>query len=153
MASFSRGFRVGVQAFLALVIVGLSIWLYRSITRPYEAERERQLLTMETRRHMDGIRKAMVRYQTVYGRYPFSLDSLGTFVKQDTILRSSAVAFFGSGFTPDSLPYSPRTGKPFELIVADTAGVETYLLKDPDSNDQIGTLSADVSLINAASWE
>ena len=153
MASFSRGFRVGIQAFLALVILGLSYWLYHSITRPYEAEKERQALTRETRRHMDGIRKTLVRYQAIHGRYPSSLDSLATFIKQDTILRSNADALFGAGFNPDSLPYSPRSGKPFELIVVDTTGLETYLLRDPDSNDQIGTPTADVSRINAASWE
>jgi hypothetical protein len=153
MASSSRGFRVSVQAFLALIILGLSFWLYHSITGPYDAEERRQMLTQETRRHMDGIRKAMIRYQTVHGRYPSSLDSLGTFVKQDAILQNGAGTLFGPGFNPDSLPYSPRSGKPFELIVTDTAGVETYLLKDPDSNDHIGTLTANVSRINAASWE
>jgi hypothetical protein len=31
--------------------------------------------------------------------------------------------------------------------------VETYLLQDPDSDDQIGTLSGDVTQTNAATWE
>ena len=153
MTMFSRGFRVGVQAILAFAILGLSYWLYRSIIEPYEAEEERQMLTLETRRHMDGIRKAMARYQAIHGRYPSSLDSLSTFVEQDAILQANIDVLFGPGFNSDSLPYSPRSGRPFELIVTDTAGLETYFLKDPDSNDHIGTLTANLSRINAASWE
>jgi hypothetical protein len=41
----------------------------------------------------------------------------------------------------------------FELTVNDTARVKTYLLKDPDSDDQIGTVEPDVTRLNAASWE
>jgi hypothetical protein len=56
-------------------------------------------------------------------------------------------------FPYDSLVFSPRTGKRFSYAINDTARVNTYLLQDPDSNDKIGTLLADVTLVNAASWE
>ena len=60
---------------------------------------------------------------------------------------------FGDGFMPDSLPFSPRTGNPFEYAVNDTGRVVIYLLKDPDSDDRIGALTPDITLLNAASWE
>jgi hypothetical protein len=37
--------------------------------------------------------------------------------------------------------------------VSDTGRVETYLLEDPDTDDQIGTLTGDPTQANAASWE
>ena len=53
----------------------------------------------------------------------------------------------------DSLKFSPRTGKMWTYTANDTARVKTYLLEDPDSDDRIGTLLADITLLNAASWE
>lgn len=153
MPSRSRSVRAGIQLLLVLVVGGLSYWLYRSLTDPYRTIEQEQAATERTRRRMMVIRAQMVHYETARGRYPSTLDSLVEFVKQDSSDDLDGVSMSGPGIVPDSLPFSPRTGKPFILIVRDTQGVATYLLKDPDSNDQIGTLTPDATRINVASWE
>ncbi len=102
---------------------------------------------------MDNVRSAMIRYKDLNGRYVTTLDSLTEFVRADSLYRVAADSIFGEEFIADSLGFSPRTGKRFELSVNDTSRVKTYLLKDPDSDDRIGTLEADITRLNAASWE
>ena len=158
MASNSRNTaRTFLQVFLALVIAGLSYYLYYSITAPYERiERQREITEM-TRKRMTQVRTAMVRHNEVKGGYPHSLDSLVAFVKTDSLLVNARDSVFelteGTDFNPDSLPYSPRTGNRFELEVNDTLETPTYVLRDPDSRDSIGTVGADITDLNAASWE
>ena len=60
---------------------------------------------------------------------------------------------FGVGFLADSFIFSPRTGSIFVLVVNDSTRTHTYKLTDPDSDDFIGTLSGDITELNAASWE
>ena len=153
MASSSQGLRIGIQIILGIVIVALAYWLYLSITEPYEAIERREELTQLTRDRMDDVRKALVRYEAVHDRFPGTLDSLVLFVRQDSILTLRPDSIFGAGFNPDSLIVSPRTGKRFDYSAVDTTRVPVYLLEDPDSDDQIGTLSSDVTKLNAASWE
>ncbi len=153
MASSSRPLRIGIQILLAIVIVGLSYWLYLSITEPYEAVEEQQRITSLTRDRMGDLRTALVRFETVNGRYPSSLDSLIAFVRMDSVLSANPDSVFGPGFVPDSLPYSPRTGDRFEYAVNDTSRVKSYLIKDPNSDDRIGTIEGEVTMLNAASWE
>jgi len=43
---------------------------------------------------------------------------------------------FGRSISLDSLLFSPRTGNRFQYAVSDTGRVETYLLEDPDTDDQ-----------------
>ena len=153
MASRSQGLRIAIQIVLGIVIVVLAYFLYLSITEPYaEIERQEQLTEL-TRQRMDNIRQAMIRYEVVNERYPSTLDSLVMFIREDSLFSLRADSIFGESVNVDSLPFSPRTGKRFELTVSDTAQVAAYLLEDPDSDDQIGTLAADVTEINAASWE
>jgi hypothetical protein len=153
MALESRGLRVGLQVFLAIVIIVLGYVLFQSITKPYEAIEQQRELTAATRDRMADVRTAMIRYQRVNNRFPLTLDSLVRFVKTDSLISAREDSVFGRDIVPDSLPYSPRTGRMFELTVNDTARVKTYLLKDPDSDDQIGTVEPDVTRLNAASWE
>ena len=158
MASNSRNTaRSFLQVFLALVIAGLAYYLYHSITAPYErVERQRELTEM-TRERMTQIRTAMVRHNEVKDGYPSSLDSLVEFVKTDSVLVNARDSVFelqqGEEFDPDSLPYSPRTGNKFILAVNDTLQTPTYVLKDPDSRDSIGTTAPDITDLNAASWQ
>ena len=153
MASNSHGVQVAIQVVLGLVIIALIYWLYVSITEPYEAVKQQEELTEKTRGRMLNVRAAMIRYEELNERYVTTLDSLADFVRTDSLYSIAADSIFGAGFTPDSLPFSPRTGKRFLLTVNDTSRVMTYLLKDPDSEDQIGTLTPDVTKLNAASWE
>ena len=153
MASSSQATRVGIQVFLAIVIAGLAYWLYVSITEPWEAVERQQELTEQTRARMDDIRVALINYQRQYNRYPLTLDSVVTYVRTDSVISARQDSVFGPGFTADSMVYSPRSGQMFEYAVNDTARVKTYRLKDPNSNDQIGTLDPDPTRLNAASWE
>ncbi|WP_456427367.1 hypothetical protein [Rhodocaloribacter sp.] len=148
-----QGFRVALQIVLGIVIVILAYYLYVSITEPYKVIERQKELTRLTRERMDDVRTALVLYERDKDRFPLTLDSLVMYVKTDSVFMLHADSIFGGPVNPDSLPYSPRTGKPFEYAVNDTAKVKIYLLKDPDSDDQIGSLIPDVTLLNAASWE
>lgn len=153
MASSSQTTRTVIQVVLAIIIVGLAYWLYVSIYEPWEVVERREAQTRATRARMDDIRSALIRYQERHQRFPLSLDSLQMWVATDSVIQSHADSLFGQGFNPDSLIYSPRTGKEFEYAVNDTARVRIYRLKDPDSDDVIGTLEPDPTRLNTASWE
>lgn len=158
MASNSRNTtRTILQVFLAIVIAGLAYYLYYSITAPYELIERQRERTQMTRERMTQVRTAMVHHNEVKGGYPHSLDSLVEFVKTDSLLTTARDSVFeiseDSEFNPDSLPYSPRTGNRFELEVNDTLETPTYVLRDPDSRDSIGTVGTDITDLNAASWD
>jgi type II secretory pathway pseudopilin PulG len=152
MAS-SQSIRTGIQVVLAIVILVLAYVLYESITDPYEQIQRRQELTEMTRQRMSDIRTALIRFEQQNDSFPDSLDVLVDYLRQDSALMANQDSVFGHSVNLDSLLYSPRTGKLFQYAVNDTGRVETYLLQDPDSDDQIGTLSGDVTQTNAATWE
>ena len=150
----SRAKRLVVEIILGIIIIGLSYYLYRTIREPAERLALQEELTEQTRNRMEDIRTAMIRYENENERYPTTLDSLVMFVEQDSSVQAQMDSLFGANFNPDSLPYSPRTGNRFVLQVNDTADVETYRLQDPDrESDYIGTVSSDITELNAASWE
>ncbi len=153
MASRSTQIRIGIQALLFVAIIGLAYFLYYSITEPYERIERQQRITEQTRSRMANIRTALIDYERDSTSYPDSLDVLLQHVRNDSILMNSQDSVFGGPVNLDSLLYSPRTGKRFQYAVSDTGQVETYLLEDPDTDDQIGTLSGDPTQTNAASWE
>lgn len=153
MASNSSGLRIGIQILLGIVIIGLAYFLYVSITEPWAIEERKREMTQMTRQRMDKVRTALIRHERQQDRFPSSIDSLIIWTKQDSLLSLRTDSIFGVGFMLDSLKYSPRTGNAFEYSVNDTGRVAIYLLKDPDSNDQIGDELPDVTQINAASWE
>lgn len=153
MALISPGIQKVIQVVLALAIVVLAYILYQSITEPYERVERQQEMTELTRMRMDDVRAALVMYERRNDRFISSLDSLHMWVMQDSIMTTKSDSIFGEIFNPDSLIYSPRTGKKFVYTLNDTSAVTTYLLEDPDSDDYIGTLSGDVTQLNAASWE
>lgn len=148
----SSGLRTGLQVLLGIIIVVLGYWLYVSITEPWAVVEQERAMTEQTRERMDDVRSALIRYQRTNQRFPSSLDSLMIWVRQDSIIQANQDSLFG-GLSLDSLTFSPRTGKRFEYALNDTGRVAVYLLKDPDSEDQIGSEAPDVTLLNAASWE
>lgn len=153
MASRSSQIRIGIQAVLAVAILGLAYYLYYSITEPYERIERQQQITEETRARMSNIRTALIDYERDSSDFPDSLDVLLRHIQGDSLLTSAQDSIFGGPINLDSLFYSPRSGKRFQYTVSDTGRVETYLLEDPDSDDEIGTLSGDPTRTNAASWE
>lgn len=152
MASSSQ-LRTGIQVVLAIVIVVLGYILYESITEPYDRIQRQQRLTELTRERMTNVRTALIRFENQNDSFPDSLSHLMQYLRQDSLVQAKTDSIFGPNLVLDSLIYSPRTGASFQYTVNDTGRVETYLLQDPDSDDQIGTLSGDVTQTNAASWE
>lgn len=152
MASSSQGLQTVLQIVLAIAIVVLGYVLYQSITEPYAEIERQEEMTRRTRERMTQVRTALVHYERTEDRYVSTLDSLEMWVKTDSSMVASWDSIFTPALSPDSLIYSPRTGKMFEYQVNDTLQVPTYLLSDPDSDDRIGTLSADLTQRNAESW-
>lgn len=142
-----------LQIFLLVVILGLSYWLYWSLTAPYKEIRRQEAVTAQTRQHMQKIRTALIRFEDVNGRFTADLDSLVMFLRTDSLYQARSDSMLGPGFDLSTLPFSPRTGNRFQLSVNDTSRVQTYILRDPDSDDYIGTELPDVTLLNASSWE
>jgi hypothetical protein len=153
MAISSQGTRTGIQVGLGIVILVLAFFLYRSITEPYDRIERQQRITEQTRERMSKIRTALIDYERDSTAYPDSLQVLRQHIESDSILATRQDSVFGGPVNLDSLFFSPRTGKPFQYTVSDTGRVETYLLEDPDTQDQIGTLSGDPTETNVASWE
>ena len=138
---------------MAVLIVVLGIWLYRSITEPWEAIERQQALTQLTRQQMVQVRTALTRYEREEDRFPASLDSLILWLQSDSLTITDPQSVFDEGVVLDSLIYSPRTGNAFEYTLNDTGRVAIYLLRDPDSEDYIGSEIPDITLLNASSWE
>jgi type II secretory pathway pseudopilin PulG len=153
MAISSQGTRTGIQVGLGIVILVLAYFLYRSITEPYERIERQQRITEQTRERMSNIRTALIDYERDSTSYPDSLNILVQHIQSDSILATRQDSVFGGPLNLDSLLFSPRSGNPFQYTVSDTGRVETYLLEDPDTDDQIGTLSGDPTETNVASWE
>jgi hypothetical protein len=153
MASSSQGLRTAIQVLLAIVIIALFYWLYVSITAPYAAVERAQEITDLTRDRMELVRTSLITYEREEDNFPGTLDSLMMWVRTDSFMVANRDSLFGADLSLDSLIYSPRTGSRFLYSVNDTGRVAIYLLKDPDSEDYIGSELPDVTQLNAASWE
>ena len=150
----NQGIKIAVQVVLSLVILALGYWLYSSITGPWERVERERAITESTRGRMTQVRIALVRHERSEDRFPGSIDSLLLWVAQDSVIQSNPDSVFeATDIFLDSLIYSPRTGRKFEYVLNDTGRVATYLLKDPDSDDHIGSATPDVTQLNAASWD
>lgn len=150
----SHRLKIAIQAAMAIAIVVLCVLLYQSITGPWAALERQAEITEMTRERMSQIRTALVLYERQTDQFPGSLDSLVTWVGQDSLIASNPDSIFETvGFNLDSLLFSPRTGNAFLYALNDTGQVAVYFLKDPDSEDYIGTESPDITQLNAASWE
>ena len=153
MAFTSRRFQMTLQVILGIIIVGLAYLLYDSIVTPFqEVERQREV-TEVTRAQMDRVRQALILYERANNRYVTTLDSLVTWMQEDSTMAAGVDSIFGQGFDVTTLPFSPRTGNRFQLAINDTSQTRMYLLSDPDSDDYIGSLEPDITRLNAASWE
>lgn len=153
MATRSEQIRIGIQVVLGIAIIGLSYFLYYSITEPYNRIERQQEKTERTRARMSHIRTALIDYERDSTGFPDSLNVLLNHIRRDSMLSTRQDSVFGGTINLDSLLFSPRTGNRFQYSVSDTGRVETYLLEDPDTEDHIGTLSGDPTETNAASWE
>lgn len=142
---------------LALVIIVLAYWLYDSIVTPYQEVIDREEMTARVRGRMTTIKDILVRYETNIGHFPPSeggLDSVIQFAKTDSLLQANADSLFLDSkgrYSIDSLAFSPRTGSRFTYTLNDTLRPPLYLLTDPDTDDEIGSLSR-TTMKNAPNW-
>ena len=150
-----------ISIVLAIIIIGLGYWLYRSIVDPYQEVIDREQMTEKVRHRMGNIRDALIRYERANEKFPPSnggLDTLVQYVKTDSVMALQADSLFkpmeqSNEFNADSLIVSPRPPhKKFEYSLNDTLRPPIYLLKDPDTEDKIGSLENTTEL-NAGSWE
>ncbi len=144
---------------LAVLIVLLSWFLYRSLVDPYqEVIQEREMVERE-RHRMELVRDAIVQYRNRNDAYPPTeggLDSLVSFLKADSLMVAMGDSIFAfmppSTYSPDSIIYSPRPPHTrFEYTLNDTLRPRLYLLENPDNNDRIGDLER-TTLLNAPNW-
>ncbi|MCC5907407.1 MAG: hypothetical protein JJU13_14440 [Balneolaceae bacterium] len=144
---------------LAVLIVLLSWFLYRSLVDPYqEVIQEREMVERE-RHRMELVRDAIVQYRNRNDAYPPTeggLDSLVSFLKTDSLMVAMGDSLFTfmppSTYSPDSIIYSPRPPHTrFEYTLNDTVRPRLYLLVNPDNNDRIGDLER-TTLLNAPNW-
>lgn len=152
--------RTAIQILLGVVVLGLVYVLYHTIVDPWNEHEAKEFQTEMTRARMDHIRSALIDYRDLGGAYPSTLDSLVHFVKTDSSMVGQDLNNMfevpgGGAFVADSLPFSPRSGTRFvyEIVEDDSAGVAIYYLKDPDSEDAIGSQTPNPALRNVASWE
>lgn len=144
-----------------IIILVLGYMLYHAIVDPYQKVIERERMTERVRQRMSNVRDALVHYKNRKGQFPPSnggLDSLVQFLKTDSLMVADGDSLFkmvppGTPYEPDSIIYSLRPPhSKFEYVLNDTLRPEIYLLRDPDTDDRIGSLER-TTLLNAASWE
>jgi hypothetical protein len=144
---------------LGIIIVVLGYYLYHSIVDPYQEVVEREQMTQDVRQQMQTVRDALVQHERIKGEFPPTeggLDTLVSFLKTDSMMIARGDSLFSlpnKPYNPDSLIYSPRPPHPkFEYTLNDTLRPRIYLLKDPATDDRIGSLENTTDR-NAASWE
>lgn len=144
---------------LAVLIVILSWFLYRSIVEPYQRVIEEEQMVERVRHRMELVRDALVQYKNRRGEFPPTeggLDSLVTFLKTDSLMTARGDSLFQfmppDSYNPDSIIYSPRPPHVrFEYTLNDTIRPQIYLLENPESDDKIGDLER-TTLLNAPNW-
>lgn len=155
----ASGGEIAVRVLLALVIVGLVVFLYFVTVVPAQQAEAAQRETALARQRMSDVRTALIAYRDELDGYPSSLDSLVLFARTDSTFqaRIAGEENRAAPLSLDSLLVSPRSGQPFRYeLVRDTSGIEIYWLADVVDGapgDSIGARYVDPALRNAASWE
>lgn len=145
---------------LGIIIIVLGYMLYHAIVDPYQKVLEREQMRERVRHQMINVKDALVQYNRKKGEFPPTeggLDSVVKFVKTDSAMQEVGDSLFkpkgpNATFNPDSMIYSPRPPhNRFEYALNDTLRPEIYELRDPDSEDKIGSLEKTTNL-NAPNW-
>ncbi len=151
-----------ISAVLGVLIIILGVFLYQSITEPYQKVLEQQRITQEVRDQLVQLRDMLVVHDRLESRFPGSLDSLLAFFETNQQIDRSAegaVMHYTRGRDTiishegqlQSILYSYRTNNRFTYTLNDTIRPQLYLLEDPDTDDHIGSLNR-TTLRNATSW-
>lgn len=144
---------------LAILIVILAYFLYRSIVDPYQEVLEEQRMVERERYRMELVRDVLVQYRNRKGNFPPTeggLDSLVAFLQTDSLMAARGDSLFRfmppSSYSPDSIVYSPRPPhNRFEYTMNDTIRPRLYLLENPGTGDRIGDLQR-TTMLNAPNW-
>jgi len=144
---------------LGIIIIGMGYYLYISIVGPYQAVLEEREMVERERHRMEVARDVIVQYNRRRGNYPPTeggLDSLVAFLTTDSLMVSDGDRLFEfrppSTYDPDSVVFSPRPPyNKFEYTLNDTLRPQLYLLENPGSEDQIGSLER-TTMLNAPNW-
>lgn len=143
-----------------IIILVLGYMLYHAIVDPYQEVLKQEQMTERVRHRMSNVRDALIQYKNQKGDFPptnSGLDSLVQFLKTDSLMVANGDSLFEelppSTYEPDSIVFSPRPPhNKFEYALNDTLRPQIYVLRDPDSEDRIGSLER-TTLLNAATWE
>lgn len=145
-----------ISIILSVVIIGLSYVLYDSIVTPYQTRLAEIEAETRVRERMTSIRDVLIAYQQKKGKYPPSLDSILVFLETDKDMIAKRDSLFVTPLNPTfdlaTFLNSPRSNTRFEYALNDTLRPMIYLLKDPDSDNLIGSLERTTRL-NAPSWD
>ncbi len=144
---------------LAILIVFLAWFLYRSIVDPYQEVIEEREMVERERHRMELVRDVLVQYRSRRGNFPPTeggLDSLIAFLKTDSMMVQRGDTLFRfmppHTYNPDSIVFSPRPPhNRFEYTLNDTIRPRLYLLVNPGTDDRIGDLQR-TTMLNAPNW-
>ncbi len=148
-----------LSAVFGITIILLSWLLYDSIVTPYKVVEEQKAETERVRTRMLTLKDAIVNYEARYGHFPPTdggLDSVVTYLSSDSLMISMGDSLFRQmlplQYSPESMVVSPRdTSLRFLYTRNDTIRPPLYLLKDPMTNDAVGSLSR-TTMRNAPNW-
>lgn len=175
-----------IYAALYVVIAILTyLLIYVAIIEPGRVIEYENFNRDESRLRMKNIKEAQILYQKKYGHFTAHIDSLVQFLHTPYVdsvrntfdsLRNRPADPFSilshGTFTPESLMYTPKSHKPYVLLVDSSLHVDSvvnirgallrvdttrvigsrYLLEDPDGYGKVGDLFSD-GLKNVLSWE
>lgn len=77
--------RTVLQILLLLVAVALTFFIYKSIQRPIEFKKAKEVRYTATVERLKEIRKAEIAYKDIYGQFTGSWDTLINFVANDSV--------------------------------------------------------------------
>jgi len=148
-----------LSAVFGITIILLSWLLYDSIVTPYKVVEEQKAETERVRTRMLTLKDAIVNYEARYGHYPPTdggLDSVVTYLSTDSLMISMGDSLFRQmpplQYSPESMVVSPRdTSLRFLYTRNDTIRPPLYLLEDPMTDDEVGSLSR-TTMRNAPNW-
>lgn len=148
-----------ITVILAVIILFLAWYLYRSIVDPYQEVLEEQEMLERERHRMEVVRDVLVQYKNRRGEFPPTeggLDSLVAFLNTDSLMVERGDSLFTfrapSTYSADSVTYSPRPPHTrFEYTFNDTIRPSLYLLENTGTGDRIGDLER-TTLLNAPNW-
>jgi hypothetical protein len=176
-----------IHAILYVVIAILLVVLIKvAIIDPADHIQKEEYYRGESILRMDNIRQAQILWQKKNEKFTDNLSELVSYVKNDSTVQQLIVGIdtltnrstnpFKSlttgEFTPDSLMFSPKSHKPYNLQIDTTVTIDTvinrrgkivrvdtttvigslYFLECPDGYGTVGDLESP-TLRNTASWE